>query len=67
MTLNWPDIVDDNLQAAVAAKLVDIELVQCTVSGGIVFDAFYIFCFADPFGTVPVSYTHLSRITLQEC
>lgn len=24
---------------------------QCTVSGGIVFDAFYIFCFADPFGT----------------
>ena len=28
MTLNWPDIVDDNLQAAVAAKLVDIELVS---------------------------------------
>lgn len=28
MTLNWPDIVDDNLQAAVAAKLVDIELVM---------------------------------------
>src|SRR5699024_7118902 len=28
MTLNWPDIVDDNLQAAVAAKLVDIELIS---------------------------------------
>src|SRR5699024_6603317 len=28
MTLNWPDIVDDNLQAAIAAKLVDIKLIS---------------------------------------
>lgn len=30
---------------------------QCAVGGGIVFDAFYIFCFADPFGTGLVNAT----------